>query len=230
MTEPSEVTDRAAPAGLTPLGARVLRILVWAAVGTFAVATIAHFVDLVLLDRSVQLLDAESQQSIAAWASSTVLALAAAAAGLLAITRRPVELSLLALAAAMALLSADDDIGIFDQILRHRLPDRPNPDLVIWIVSFGPLMGLSLILLARLARRVPMDVARTIVWGFAVLVAAVAGEFLVALVQIPAFGPHMPLYELEAGLEEGFELFGVALLAAALSAIVVDELVRARAT
>lgn len=230
MTEPSAVADRAAPPALTPLGEAVLRILVRVAVGTFAVATIAHFVDLVLLDRSVELLDAESQQSIAAWASSTVLALAAAAAGLLAITRRPVELTLLALAAAMALLSADDDIGIFDQILRHRLPDRPNPDLVIWIVSFGPLMGLSVVLLARLARRVPRDVARTIAWGFAVLVAAVAGEFLVSLVQIPAFGPHMPLYELEAGLEEGFELLGVALLAAALFAILVDELVRPRAT
>jgi hypothetical protein len=195
------------------------------AVGTFAVTTVAHFVDLTVFGRAILLLDAESSQSIAGWASTIVLALAAAAAGLLAITRRPFESSLVALAVAMALLSADDDIGIFDQILRNRLPARPDPDLVIWLVSFGPLMGLSVIILARLSRRAPRDVARTILWGLAVLVAAVAGEALVSIVDIPALTHGMPIYELEAGLEEGFELLGVGLIAAALFAILVDDLV-----
>jgi hypothetical protein len=221
------VTDRAE---LSAHGAEVLRILVWVAVGTFAVTTIAHFVDLTLFGRAVLLLDAESPQSIAGWASTIVLALVAAAAGLLAITRRPVELSMVALAAAMALLSADDDIGIFDQILRHRLPARPDPDLVIWLVSFGPLMGLSVVLLGRLARRIPRDAGRTIAWGFVFLVAAVAGEFLVSLVDIPELTHGMPIYELEAGLEEGFELLGVALIAAALFAILAEQRFTVRAT
>lgn len=210
----------------TPLAARVLRILVALSVVTFAVTTVAHLADVFLWERAVLLLDAENAQSVAAWASTVVLALAAAAAGLLAIVRRPVAWSLIVLAGALALLSADDDIGIFDQILRHRLPARPDPDLVIWLVSFGPLMVLTFLLSARLARRVPHDLASPIWWGFAVLGAAVAGEFLVSLVDIPALQPGAVLYELEAALEEGFELLGVALLAASLFAIVVDDLVR----
>ena len=213
---------------MSPLGAAALRILVWVAIGTWLVTTIAHILDLTLFGRQVMLIDVESQQSVAAWASSTVLVLAAAAAGLLAIVRRPVAWSYVILAIAFALLSADDDIGIFDQVLRHRLPSRPDPDVVIWIVSFGPLMALTFVLLGRFARTAPAAVARTIWWGLALIVVAVLGELLVTVVDIPSLTVGQWPYELEVAIEEGFELLGVALLAAALFAWLVDELVHVR--
>lgn len=213
---------------MSALGAETLRILVWVAVGTWLATTIAHVADLTLFGRQVMLIDVESQQSVAAWASSTVLALAAAGAGLLAIVRRPVAWSFILLAIAFALLSADDDIGIFDQILRHRLPSRPDPDVVIWIVSFGPLMALTFVLLGRFARTAPTAVARTVWWGLGLIVVAVLGEMLVTVVDIPALTVGQWPYELEVAIEEGFELLGVALLAAALFGTLVDELVRVR--
>lgn len=213
---------------MSALGAETLRILVWVAVGTWLATTIAHVADLTLFGRQVMLIDVESQQSVAAWASSTALALAAAGAGLLAIVRRPVAWSFILLAIAFALLSADDDIGIFDQILRHRLPSRPDPDVVIWIVSFGPLMALTFVLLGRFARTAPTAVARTVWWGLGLIVVAVLGEMLVTVVDIPALTVGQWPYELEVAIEEGFELLGVALLAAALFGTLVDELVRVR--
>jgi hypothetical protein len=224
------MTDRAAPRALSPLAARTLRVLVWVSLGTWLVTTIAHVADLTLFGRAVLLFDAESQQSVAAWASSTVLALAAAAAGLLAIVRRRDAWALVILAVAFALLSADDDIGIFDQILRHRLPSRPDPDVVIWIVSFGPLMAAAFVLMGRLALRAAPDVARTVWWGLGLLVVAFLGEMLVTIVDVPALTVGMPLYELEVTIEEGFELLGVALLGAALFAQLIDEVVHTRAT
>jgi hypothetical protein len=224
MTDPA---DTGRPT-MSALAAETLRILVWVAVGTWLATTIAHVADLTLFGRQVMLIDVESQQSVAAWASSTVLVLAAAAAGLLAIVRRPVAWSFIALAIALALLSADDDIGIFDQILRHRLPSRPDPDVVIWIVSFGPLMALTFVLLGRFARTAPAAVARTVWWGLALIVVAVLGELLVTVVDIPALTVGQWPYELEVTIEEGFELLGVALLAAALFGTLVDELVHVR--
>jgi hypothetical protein len=230
LIDPRATADSAATPALSPLAARVLRILVWVSLGIWLVTTIAHVADLTLFGRAVLLFDAESQQSVAGWASSTVLALAAAAAGLLAIVRRRDAWAMVALAIAFALLSADDDIGIFDQILRHRLPSRPDPDVVIWIVSFGPLMAVAFALMGRLARRVAPAVARTVWWGLGLLVVAFLGEMLVTIVDIPALTVGMPLYELEVTIEEGFELLGVALLAAALFAQLIDEVVHARAT
>ena len=213
---------------MSTAGAGVLRILVWVAVGTWLATTVAHLTDIGLFGRQVLLFDAESPQSVAAWASSTVLAVAAAAAGLLAIVRRPVARPFVLLAIALALLSADDDIGIFDQILRHRLPSRPDPDVVIWIVSFGPLMAITFVLLGRLAARASAPVARTAWWGLGLIGAAVLGELLVTVVDIPALTVGQWPYELEVAMEEGFEFLGVALIAAALFATLVDELVHAR--
>jgi hypothetical protein len=212
---------------LTPLGARVLRVLVGIAVATWAITTVAHVADLVLWQRAVLLFDVESAQSVAGWASSTVLALAAAASGLLALVRRP-RWTWIVLAAVFALLSADDDIGIFDQVLRHRLPSRPDPDVVIWLVSFGPLMGAAFLLLGRWARTIPAPLRRTVTWGLGLLVLAIVGELLVTVVDVPALTTGMPLYELEVTIEEGFELLGVALLAAALFTALVEAVVRAR--
>jgi len=228
VTAPQPDADRAAPRELSTLAADALRILVWVAVGTWLATTIAHLADLALFDRQVLLFDVESPQSVAAWASSTVLALAAAAAGLLAIVRRPVAWPFVLLAIALALLSADDDIGIFDQILRHRLPSRPDPDVVIYIVSFGPLMAATFVLLGRMARRAPARVARTIWWGLGLIVVAVVGELLVTVVDIPALTVGQWPYELEVAIEEGFELLGVALIAAALFATLVEDLLHAR--
>lgn len=224
------MTDRPDPGRptLSDLADQTLRILVWVAVGTWFATTIAHVADLVLFGRQVLMFDVESAQSVAAWASSTVLALAAAAAGLLAIARRPVAWPMVLLAIALALLSADDDIGIFDQILRHRLPSRPDPDVVIWIVSFGPLMAVTFALLGRMARNAPAPVARTVWCGLGLIVVAVLGELLVTVVDIPALTVGQWPYELEVTIEEGFELLGVALIAAALFATLVDDLVHAR--
>ena len=219
---------RPTPRELAPLAADALRILVWVAVGTWLATTVAHLADLALFERQVLLLDVESQQSVAGWASSTVLALAAAAAGLLALVRRPVAWSFVVLAVALALLSADDDIGIFDQILRQRLPSRPDPDVVIWVVSFGPLMAITFLLLGRHVRRAPPAVARTVAWGLGLLVVAILGELLVTVVDIQALSVGQWPYELEVAIEEGFELLGVALIAAGLFATLVDDLLHAR--
>jgi hypothetical protein len=232
VTPPLPGADRPAPGPapreLSTLASDTLRILVWIAVGTWLATTVAHLADLALFGRQVLLLDVESHQSVAGWASSTVLVLAAAAAGLLAIVRRPVAWSFVVLAIALALLSADDDIGIFDQILRHRLPARPDPDVVIWVVSFGPLMAITFLLLGRLARQAPADIARTLWWGLGLIVIAILGELLVSAVDIQALTVGNGPYELEVAMEEGFELLGAALIAAALFATLVEGLVHAR--
>jgi hypothetical protein len=209
------------------LAERVVRVLVRLSVALFLVTSAAHLLDLVVWDRSVLLLDVEAPESVAAWASSMALGAAAAASGLLAIIRVPLDRGMLVLAVAFGLLSADDDIGIFDQVLRHRLPSTPDPDLVVWLIGFAPLMALSAILVIRLAPRVGPPYARPLLLGLAGLAVAIAGELLVTIIDIPALEPGAAPYELEAALEEGLELLGVSLIAAGLFGLVVDA-IRAR--
>jgi hypothetical protein len=209
----------------TPLGMRVLRVLVGLTVAIFVLTTVGHLLDLLVLDRELRLLDVEDRRSIAAWASTAVLVLAASAAGLLAIVRRPLRPSLIVLAVALAILSAEDGIGIFDQVLRRWLP-RWDREPEQWLASIGLLMVLSAFLALRVARGAPRPLGRPVWLGLVALVLAVVGDLSILVIDSPVVEPGAILYETEAALEEGLELLGAGLIAASLVAITIDDVVR----
>lgn len=138
-----------------------------------------------------ELLNVDSDDSLFTWVSSMLTFTAA----LLLLERRPVRLWA-ALAAAVALLSADDMLAIHEQVDRHVGP------FPAWPLVFGPL------LMFVFAGLWPVASVRL---GLLLLVAAVGCEFATAAVfALDDEGGW--LYHAEALVEEALELAGWVLI------------------
>jgi hypothetical protein len=102
----------AGDADVDPRPRRILLAGMWLAIAGTAVQTIVHLANIVVFDRRFALLDAESDISLWAWASTAAMAGAAAFAALLGMTAARGRGRLLVLAVVLAFLSADDILAL----------------------------------------------------------------------------------------------------------------------
>jgi hypothetical protein len=219
--------DRAAVArDPDPRAERILRAGVWLAIAATAIQTVVHLANIVLLDRRFTLLDAESDISVWAWASTATEAAAAAFAALLAFAATRVAWRPLLLAGLLAFLSADDILALHERIAIDQLGPIPHASRLIWPLVFGPILVLTGWLLFRGARDASPDVRRLTVTGLGALVLAVLMEAATPVLFALGQGHGSLPYELESVIEEGLELGGFVLIATALAAQVADRFAR----
>jgi hypothetical protein len=219
--------DRAAGArDPDPRAERILRAGVWLAIAATAIQTVVHLANIVLLDRRFTLLDAESDISVWAWASTATEAAAAAFAALLAFAATRVAWRPLLLAGLLAFLSADDILALHERIAIDQLGPIPHASRLIWPLVFGPILVLTGWLLFRGARDASPDVRRLTVTGLGALVLAVLMEAATPVLFALGQGHGSIPYELESVIEEGLELGGFLLIATALAAQVADRFAR----
>jgi hypothetical protein len=203
-----------------PVADRILSgALILAVVGV-AVQTLVDSLDVWALDRRVELLLADSDVGIFAWASVAATFAAALGALLLATAGTRDRKLLCFVAGAVAFLSLDDQVRLHERA--GDLADRAEslalwePARLLWPLIWLPLLGAAFVGLWRVAGRLPRRPGGTVVLGLVLLAAAVALEVLSSVVIRSGSGRGSALYELEVLLEEGAELAGWILIAGAL--------------
>ncbi len=155
--------------------------------------------------------------------STAVEAAAAAFAGVLAVLPRPVRWRMLALAALLAFLSADDILALHDRLSIEQLGPIPHASRLVWPLVFGPILVLTGFLLVLAVRRAAVAVRQTVYAGLVSLVAAVVLEAATPILFALGFGHGSAPYELEVVVEEGLELAGFVRVATGLAALVVGD-------
>ena len=205
---------------------RVLRAGVTVAVVMTAIQTVVHLANIVVFERRFALLDAESDISLWAWASTAVEAAAAGFAALLAYARprpRP-SWRLILVAGLLAFLSADDILALHERISIDQLGPIPHASRLIWPLVFGPLLVLTGLILISEIRQARRAAARVMTGGLAALVVAIGMEAATPVLFALGFDHGTVPYELESVIEEGLELAGFVLIATGLAARAVDAL------
>jgi hypothetical protein len=197
----------------------VLHVGLVAAVAAFVVQGAVHVTN-VVLDRRFELLDADSDYGLFAWASAALTGLAAVLAFLLASRLGRREYVLLGI--ALAVFALDDLIAVHERIGELDdslgLPERIQLQRLVWIVVLLPLLAAAAILLWRLAREAPRRTGDVVRAGLALLMLAILAEATTpALFQFDWGQDSIP-YETEVVFEEGAELAGWILVATGLAA------------
>lgn len=192
------------------------------------IQTTAHLVNEFLLDDRVQGLDADVEGTSFTWASSVATFAVAWAAALhaAAFERSRREFALLS---AIALWFSLDDVAIIHERLALKLGEDilGLPDYAavrLWLVLYLPLLLLVGLVLWRLAQESPPPTGRAVRLGLGLLVASIPVE-IAGLVtrRLAERGTDVP-EDLRVALEEGLELGGWIVLAAALTAILCSAL------
>jgi hypothetical protein len=219
--EPDEAADR-----LLDLGGAL-------AVAAVVVQTVTHIVNFALFDLDVEQLDAGSDSSAWAWASSMAAFAAAFSALLLAAGGRDWRVRWLVLAGIVGFLSLDDLLQVHeysgDFVEEFGIPEEWELRRAVWPAIFLPLLGTALLLMLQLARSAARRDGRFLRLGLAMLAAAVAIEALTPIFFWIDWEQETWPYELEQVVEEGAELAGWTLVAAGIAAAAVRDLGRSRA-
>jgi hypothetical protein len=179
-------------------------------------------------------LNPSGEGNIFAWASTVAAFGAALAAALHALVFRARRRLFAALAAICAFLSLDDmatvherlGAKVFDQWLG--LPDYLSGQLEITL--YAPLFASALVILWTLSREEPRRIAATLVAGVALLVFAVACEFVGVGTRRLADEGVTWVNEVRIAVEEAAELSGWILVATALAAVLLVSLARLATT
>ena len=205
---------------------RLLTVGFALAVIAVAAQTVGHLTNAFVLDYEIWNLDADQDGNALSWASSVAtfsVGLGAFLLGLLAPT--PIW-RLLALAAILAFFSVDDVVGIHERLASetvHGLDLRESFGRALWPLLYFPLLGFAVLALWRLAAESEARIRRAILLGLGLLAVAVAAEATSVLWWSDQAG--RPLADdLEVAIEEGAELGGWIILAAALGGILVSRL------
>jgi hypothetical protein len=197
----------------------VVQVGVIAAAAAFLVQGAIHVTN-VALDRRFELLDADSDYGLFAWASTFVTAVAAVLAFVLARRLDRRDFSLLGVALAVFalddLIAVHERIGELDDMLG--LPERIQLQRLVWIVVLLPLLAVAAILLWRLAREAPKRAGHLVLAGLALLVLAVLAEAFTPILFNFDWGQDSIPYETEVVFEEGAELAGWILVATGMAA------------
>ena len=198
-----------------------LRFAVVAAV----VQTAVHLLNAISLDKRA--LNVNYEDTPFAWAS-TVAAFSVAFVAIVHAVALPRDrLAYVVVAAVAAFVSLDDMVAIHEDIgtaAADALGLAQSYDSVLWPLVYFPLLGLGVVILFRHARRAP-ERPRHFVYAALVLLAfALAAE----VVSGPWTGgeeewPHV----IEGGFEEAAELAAWILAAAALTAMMLRDLLAA---
>jgi hypothetical protein len=191
---------------------------------------VAHVANGVFFDDEVQAFNADHGASVFAWASAAVTFVAAFVLFLLWLVPRGAG-RLLVVAVVLAFFSLDDVVRIHERLgtaIRSDVFGLPTGwGRLVWPAIFLPLLALAFVVLWRLAEGAPERVGSALRLGLVMLVAAVAAEVVSAPLYISDEDSGWP-GRVEVVLEEGAELAGWTIVAAALTCLVADALVRAR--
>ena len=187
---------------------RLLSLGLVTAVLAVVVQTACHLTNGLLLDNSVAQLDANREQNTFTWASSVATFTSALAAVGLAVVCPAQGRRLGVLAALLVFFSLDDSI---------ELHERLNGILgQAWPVLALPLLVLAFALIWDISRRVSARQRRFLRAGLILLVVAVLAEAVQRFWLIDRYDPESWPFVLDTGSEEGAELAGWILVAAAL--------------
>lgn len=209
-------------AGDDLLAERILAAALWIAIAAVALQTLVDAVAVWALDRRYEVLLADSDESVFAWASVSATFAAAAGAFLLSLAAPERRHLLWFVAAVAAFLSLDDFIRIHERL--GDLADRAEsleawePGRLLWPVIFFPLLAGLFLALWSLARRLAVGPRRSIRVGLALLALAVLLEVASAGILRAGYDRGTVPYELEVIAEEGAELAGWILVAGGLLA------------
>lgn len=194
------------------------------------VQTTAHLTNEFLLDDRVQGLDADLEGTVFTWASSVATFVVAFAAFLHAAAFE-VHRSAFAVLAAITLWFSLDDVAVIHERLALKLgEDVLNlPDYAavrLWLILYLPLLLLAGALLWQLAKELGPQMGRALRLGLALLVASIPVE-IVGLVtrRIAEHGTEVP-ENFRVAAEEGLELSGWIVVAAAMTATLCSALLR----
>jgi hypothetical protein len=154
------------------------------------------------------------------WAGDVSVAACAVAAGLLAVSARPVRLQAAALTPLLAFLAVDEGTEVHETIAAHVIDwlgiDHVGPGL-LWPFLYAPLLVVVGYLIMRIAAAAPLQARRLFELGLAALAVAV-----VAQLAWGAFGDELgylsDAHIFEIVVEEGGELGGWLLIATGLFA------------
>lgn len=170
-----------------------------------------------LFDRELGPLNADAEESIWSWASTSATFAAAFAAALLAIVEPVHARRRFLLAALLALFSLDDMVELHEkygeELAEEALGLPEKAAHAVWPAVFLPLLALALLLLLREARLAERRMARLLVLGPALLGVGVLLEVTASVLDSETW-----LGALEIALEESAELAGWTLIATALAA------------
>jgi len=214
-----------------PSSERLLRAGVAVGLAAVLVQTTAHLVDAFAFDYRYEFLDANSEQTAFSWASSSATFAAAFCVALLALTRPGLPRWLVALALVLAFFSLDDMLAFHERVSRATfatdlgLPKQSASRLfpVLWL----PTLAYGFLGLFKLARESGRRVRRALEVGLACLIAAIAAELFPTVFGLEGvFEFHGTADGIEVAFEEGVELFGWILIAAALAAAVCETVAR----
>lgn len=224
----------ASTAGPKSAAARVVDLGLLLAAVAVSVQTVAHLVDFWAFDLEVELIRAESDTSVFAWASIVTTFTAAVGAVLLWAVGFGRSRRLALLAAAVAFLSLDDMVQVHERVSEHvtdiGAPESWHLARLFWVVVLLPILVGTFALLWDLHRTLPSRYGRLVLIGAGLLVVAIGLEAVSPALFWLDFDHGDFIYELEVVLEEGAELGGWAVIASALVAASLDRLEHAGAT
>jgi hypothetical protein len=208
----------------------ILRVGIRLAVLAALFLTTAHLTNEFLLDDKVEGLDADVEGTSFTWGSSVATFAVAWAAALhvAAFQNRRRELAILAAIAVW--FSLDDVVIVHERValkLGEDLLGLPGYAAVrLWLILYLPLLLLVGLILWRLAQAAAAPVDRALRLGLGLLVASIPVE-IAGLVtrRIAEDGTDVP-DDLRVALEEGLELSGWIVLAAAMTAFLWSSVTR----
>ena len=207
---------------------RLCAVGVLAALVVVSIQTVVYLLDTLLAEHEPHLLDADGDFSIWAWGSASTVFVGALASVLLGLTvARGRAAVYFGVATILAFLSLDETVGIHERITNDLPAFLGVPvyySRVIWPAVYLPLLATLAILLLVASRRLAARPARLVRVGLVLLAVAVAAELSsTALVADGQTGRNLP-YAVEVAVEEGCELGGWILIATALVAGMVSQL------
>jgi hypothetical protein len=170
-----------------------------------------------VLNRQVGPLNADAEEGVWSWASTSATFAAAFAVALLAVVEPRHARRRLLLAGLLALFSLDDAVQLhedYGEDFTQNVLDLPEQAAhAVWPALFLPLLALAMVLLLREARIAGGRPARLILLGAGLLATGVVLEATAAAVDADTWPGAI-----EIALEEGAELGGWTLIATALAA------------
>lgn len=179
-----------------------------------AAQTLLHLVNRVTLETPA--LDVNMEHTV--FSLTAALTIAAAAAGAALTTRAGEPTFPTAVLAAVLAFLAVDELFVLHERLGVRVAAllglSSDWDSVVWPAVYLPVIGLVFLLFLDMARRAPRDVGRLVLVGLGCLVAAVVLEVVSYRFSTSETAPGL-IHALEGAAEEGLELMGWGLLAAA---------------
>lgn len=208
---------------------RILNAAFVVAAVAVAAQTLAHLTNAIVFDYDYFQLDADQDGNAVSWASSVATFGVAFCAVLLGLVGADRAWRLFVLACVLCFFSLDDSITIHEEIASaatRMLDVEEKVSRVLWPLFYLPLLAFAATTLWRLSSPARDPIRRAIWLGLTLLAVAVLAE-LVSVLWSDSDPTHRTLADdIEVAVEEGAELAGWIVLAAALAGLLVVHLMR----